>query len=241
MPTRKRPLKLKIKTYNVLGESQGYKDFRKETNIDIDFKTFKKILLTINEYIMKNKVMNEAKVFIPPGELGQFFINKYKGTQMRNRDENDITSNFGIDWVKSKEYKKRVYILNLHSDQYKYKWFWYKSKADFLFKGIYRFKPLRKYSRELAKVIKGRQVEYYEHWRPKESLPIDALKRIQQTLNRAVLQYDLKNNLIKRWDTRDEFIQHYNISLSHFRALVNHEKRIIYFKRQYIIKYEQIQ
>lgn len=240
MPLRKRPLKIKIKTYNLLSEDEGYKDFKKESTLDIPFKDFKRILLALNEYVMRDKVMHEAKVYIPPYELGRFFINKYRGSQLRNRDETDITSNFGIDWVKSKELKKKVYILNLHSDQYKYKWFWHRSKGNFIYKEIYRFKPLRKYSRELAKVIKSRQVEYYQHWLPKDpNAPKLYMQKINSELT-PVLQCDLKGNVIKRWENRRLFIEHYNLSLSHFRALVNHKTRVIYFQRQYIIKYEQV-
>ena len=66
-----------------------------------------------------------------------------------------------VDWVKSKELGKKVYLTNAHSNGYVYKFFWDKGLRQKTLLSFYKFKACRALTRRLAEVIKTKQNDYY--------------------------------------------------------------------------------
>lgn len=66
-----------------------------------------------------------------------------------------------IDWVKSKELGKRVYLTNSHSNGYLYRFMWNKGMRYKTLLSFYKFRPARELARRLAYIVKTKQNDYF--------------------------------------------------------------------------------
>lgn len=132
-----------------------YKQYIQETGSDIDYKTFVKIISTTNEIIRESVIEEEAGVKLPLS-LGNIVVTKYKSKKSFP------------DWKLTKEYKKKIFHVNLHSLGFIHHIKWFKIGSDFSNKNIYKFQPYRILKRGVAKQIKeGKQYfkwEYSDFW-----------------------------------------------------------------------------
>lgn len=141
-----------------------WKEFVKEREIDIDFKTFRNIIETSNETMRESVIHEEAGVELPE-RLGHVVVNKYK----------KISKKRPVDWINTNKLGKFVPLLNLHSFGYMYNIRWYTVGTIFKNRRIYRFVPYRIMTRAVAKNIKsGKQ---YFSWNDSDFWSTSKLQR----------------------------------------------------------------
>lgn len=129
-------------------------------DVKIDFKQWKEIIYTYN-YLFRDYILETGdKVKLPWG-VGSFSISKRKSIKSITLDGKEKIV-LPIDWNLSNKTGKRVYLLNHHTDGYRYKWFWFSEDARFYQSSIWVFKPSRVSSRKLAEYIKRPGANYFQ-------------------------------------------------------------------------------
>lgn len=96
---------------------------------------------TILKYIFER-----SEGFKMPLGLGLIQVVKYKPKALNNKS-------LSVDYKASKEYDKKIYHLNEHSDGYKFRLFW--SKIPYTFSDRYKYQLclVRQNKRKLAQLI----------------------------------------------------------------------------------------
>jgi hypothetical protein len=215
MPKLKNPPQLKVSTFNTCSEADYklYKEYCISSNKEpVSYTKYKKIVLVSNE-ILSDKILNGARVKLPYG-LSDVFINKYK-QDIKNKDGK---INLPIDWKKTKEYGKKIYHLNKHTDGYTFKWFWAKGDAKFKFKDLWAFKAVRKNTRKINTLVKEGFNGYNEWYNSKIKTGVSKRKI---NINTPINEWDAKTKtIIKTWNNREELINHYDITLNYFNKLI---------------------
>lgn len=143
-----------------LGLRDSYKDFKKNEDLGpifsehVDYKVYRKINEEYNKRIVKDILLNVGEYELPH-RLGSIRIQKKK---MRLE-----VGSMKVDWKASRKIGKRVYHLNDHRDNYRYKWYWKKSNAIVKNKKLYSFTASRENKRELARLLKtNNMIDYFE-------------------------------------------------------------------------------
>lgn len=143
----------------VLSTKDSFKEFnktqRKDSLLYIDYKKYKSICADFNKEIV-NHILLDSGTLKLPHRLGEIRIQKKKM---------NFTSkeNLKIDWKKTKEIGKRIYHLNDHTNNYRYKWYWTKTRAIVKNKSYYSFIPTRANKRTLASILLNtKQIDYFE-------------------------------------------------------------------------------
>lgn len=128
-----------------------YNKVVKKLGIDIDYKTFNKVIITSNEKIQEI-VADEEGGFKIPENMGYLVVTKYKSKKQP------------IDWVNSKKFKKPIYLPNLHSFGFIHhiKWFRMGLTINFGTYDVYKFEPCREIKRRVSKNVKAYKV--YHTW-----------------------------------------------------------------------------
>lgn len=116
-----------------------WRKFRRERGIDIDYKTFQKIIWTHNQIMMDCAANEEAGIELPE-RLGHIVVTKFKSKNI----------NRPIDWVNTKKVGKIIPLLNLHSFGFMFHIRWFKMVTIFKNRRIYRFEPYRLFKRAVA-------------------------------------------------------------------------------------------
>jgi len=117
-----------------------FKRFKeKNPSIDIDFQTFKKVILAFNKKI-RQKVIEHRDGVEFPEQLGYVFI----GTCPRAK--------VIVDPITSSEHDKKINFKNWDSNQYVCKIFYsnYGTKYKFAGRDLWYFVPCRKFKREVS-------------------------------------------------------------------------------------------
>lgn len=126
-----------------------HKKFLLETGLDIDYQTYKNIILDSNQVIF-DTIANDPAGFKLPENLGYIIVTKYK------------TDKKSTDWQNSKKYKKTIYHTNLHSFGKRGHIKWSKlAIARFKFNRIYKFKACRFLARKVSHNITENKVDYF--------------------------------------------------------------------------------
>lgn len=132
-----------------------YKDnIEKNTVYDIDMKTYKAIVSEYFKYI-RDQIMQECKEFKLPCRLGTLSIIKHKPKEFTGKS-------LRFDWKATKESGKPVYLVNEHSNYYKYRFFWSKKNCLIINKSKYQFVATRDNKRTLAQIIFNKLRDYPE-------------------------------------------------------------------------------
>ena len=113
--------------------------------IDIDYLTYKRILDAMCKFILKH-VLNGSEGFKMPYGLGFIQVGKYLPKQLTPKS-------LSIDYKATREYGKKIYHLNEHSDGYKYRLYWSKIPQTFPDRYKYQLSFVRQNKRRLAKLI----------------------------------------------------------------------------------------
>lgn len=136
---------------------------------DVSFKQYRDILLMFNTLLVEHILSTGSRVRLPHG-LGEISIAKY--TPRRYKTFTDKAGNLAtipglpINWQKTREHKKIIYHLNAHTDGYKFRWKWFKSRARFAAAPCFTFKANRASSRKLAAYLKSgpQYAQIYRQW-----------------------------------------------------------------------------
>lgn len=143
------------KCYTIADFYLSYKDYiEKDTVYDVDLKTFKSIVIDYFQYI-RDQVMQECKEVKLPCRLGTLSIVKHQPKEFTGKS-------LRWDWKATKETGKPVYLLNDHSNFFKYRFYWSKQGCLLTNKGKYQFIASRANKRNLAQIIFNRIKDYPE-------------------------------------------------------------------------------
>lgn len=135
-------------------------DFYEHYKSNIDLNTVYDVESTVyrsvvEEYLkyFATQVIENSKDMKFPYRLGRLSIVK---RQPKNFDSRSLR----IDYHESKVQGKVVYLLNEHSNYYKYRYYWSKRDCMIPNKGKYQFVATRANKRRLAQIIKNKEHDY---------------------------------------------------------------------------------
>lgn len=126
-------------------KSVTFKDMYYEMPIDVDYSLYKRVLGEMCNIILEY-MFERSEGFKMPYGLGLLQIVKYKPRTFSKQS-------LSIDYKASKEYDKRIYHLNEHSDGYKFRLYWSKIPRTFPDRYKYQLTLVRQNKRKLAQLI----------------------------------------------------------------------------------------
>lgn len=129
-------------------------NIEQDTVYDVDLKTYKAIVTDYFKYI-RDQIMLECKEFKLPCRLGTLQIVKHQPKEFTGKS-------LRFDWKATKESGKPVYLLNEHSNYFKYRFFWSKKDCLLTNKTRYQFVATRENKRNLAQLIFKKLKDYPE-------------------------------------------------------------------------------
>lgn len=148
-------LKYDRKSYTIPDYYLSYKDYIEQDSVyDVDFKTFKGIVVDYFKYI-RDEIMLKSKEVKLPFRMGTLQVVKHQPKEFTNKS-------LRWDWKSTKELGKPVYYLNEHSGFFKYRFFWSRQDCNIPNRSKYMFIASRKNKRDLCKIIKSKQCDYIE-------------------------------------------------------------------------------
>ena len=117
--------------------------------IEVDYELYKRILDEMCRIIL-DAVLNSSDGFKMPYGLGFMQVCKYKPKTLSGES-------LSVDYKASREYDKRIYHLNEHSNGYKYRLYWSKIPRTFPDRYKYQLCFVRQNKRRLAQLIFNKQ------------------------------------------------------------------------------------
>ena len=130
-------------------QSVTFRDMYKTMPIEVDYGLYKRILEEMCKVILEH-VLERSEGFKMPLGLGFIQIGKYRPKTLS-------PESLSVDYKASKEYDKRIYHLNEHSDGYKYRLYWSKIPRTFPNRYKYQLCFVRQNKRRLAQLIFNKQ------------------------------------------------------------------------------------
>ena len=113
--------------------------------IELDYSLYKRITDTMCSVILET-LLNASDGFKMPYGLGYVRVCKYKPKSL-------TPDSLSVDYKLSKEYDKKIYHLNEHSNGYKYRLYWSKIPRTFPDRYKYQLCLVRQNKRRLAQLI----------------------------------------------------------------------------------------
>lgn len=126
-----------------------FRDIYRTMPIEVDYGLYKRILTEMCRVILEH-VLNGSEGFKMPYGLGFIQIGKYRPKSL-------TAKSLSVDYKASKEYDKKIYHLNEHSDGYKYRLYWSKIPRTFPDRYKYQLSFVRQNKRRLAQLIFNKQ------------------------------------------------------------------------------------
>ena len=117
--------------------------------IEVDYGLYKRILDEMCRVILEY-VLNRSEGFKMPFGRGFIQVGKYLPKSL-------TADSLSVDYKASKEYDKRIYHLNEHSNGYKYRLYWSKIPRTFPDRYKYQLSFVRQNKRRLAQLIFNKQ------------------------------------------------------------------------------------
>lgn len=145
----------RTKAYTVASFYNDYlSNIEPDTVYDIDYNTYRAIINDYFKYLQK-QLIEEGKRIKLPYRMGTLQIIKSKPKHLDKRS-------LRIDYQATKQTGKLIFLLNEHSDFFKYRFLW--SKVDMMVpnKSKYQLVATRANKRRLAGIIKNRELDYEE-------------------------------------------------------------------------------
>ena len=130
-------------------QSLTFRDMYHTMPIEVDYSLYKRILDEMCTIILEY-VLERSEGFKMPYGLGFIQIGKYKPKTL-------TPDSLSVDYKASKEYDKKIYHLNEHSDGYKYRLYWSKIPRTFPDRYKYTLGLIRQNKRKLAQLIFNKQ------------------------------------------------------------------------------------
>ena len=134
------------KSYTIL---DMYKPYILNSGLEVPYSTFKAVLDEFNRIVLE-MLQKRSEGFKMPYGLGYVQIVKYKPKTLNSKS-------LSVDYKSSKDYNKRIYHLNEHSDGYKFRLYWSKLPQTFPDRYKYQLFFTRKNKRDLAQLIFNKQ------------------------------------------------------------------------------------
>lgn len=151
----KERVKYKRKSYTIADFYTSYKQYIEQgTSYDVDLKTYKAIVTDYFKHI-RDEIMQNCKEFKLPCRLGTLQIIKHQPKEFTGKS-------LRWDWKATRETGKPVYLLNEHSNFYKYRFHWSKKDCLLANKSCYQFIASRDNKRNLAQLIFNNLKDYPE-------------------------------------------------------------------------------
>ena len=117
--------------------------------VEVDYRLYKRVLDEMCKIILDHVLMRSEGFKMPYG-LGFIQIGKYRPKNLNDQS-------LSVDYKSSKEYSKRIFHLNEHSDGYKYRLYWSKIPRTFPDRYKYQLQLVRQNKRKLAQLIFNKQ------------------------------------------------------------------------------------
>lgn len=117
--------------------------------VEVDYKLYKRVVGEMCNVILEYVLMRSEGFKMPFG-LGFIQVGKYLPKALTD-------SSLSTDYNASKQYDKRIYHLNEHSNGYKYRLYWSKVPRTFPDRYKYQLSFVRKNKRALAQLIFNKQ------------------------------------------------------------------------------------
>lgn len=130
-------------------QSHTFTDMYKTMPIDVDYGVYKRVLECMRSTILEHLLMRSEGFKMPYG-LGFIQVCKYL-------PKTYAKDSLSVDYATSKQYDKRIYHLNEHSDGYKYRLYWSKLPRTFSERYKYQLSLVRDNKRKLAQLIFNKQ------------------------------------------------------------------------------------
>ena len=130
-------------------KSITFRDLYRTMPVEVDYRLYKRILDEMCNVILEH-VLNGSEGFKMPYGLGFIQVGKYSPKSLSQES-------LSVDYKASKEYDKRIYHLNEHSQGYKYRLYWSKLPRTFPDRYKYQLSLLRQNKRRLAQLIFNKQ------------------------------------------------------------------------------------
>jgi hypothetical protein len=148
-----------------------YKRFLKEhPNINISSREWANVLKIFNELFLEYALQTGERTKLPFG-FGTLAISKKKTIKIIDRGDKKFIG-LPIDWTKTHQLGKRVYLLNTHSDGYRCRWFWFKRDSNIGSPEIWMFRPSRTTSRMMARYLNDEDglhyLDKYQNWEKRD-------------------------------------------------------------------------
>lgn len=135
-------------------------------HIRITYKKWVEVIRTFNESFRDYILETGDKCKLPFG-FGDYSVSKKITKRYRVVNGKDVVA-LPVDWKKTKEKGKRIFIFNDHTDGYRFRWYWFKDNIRLKGAKYWLFKPSRVSSRKLAEYLLKNP--YYQHlykeWKP---------------------------------------------------------------------------
>lgn len=145
----------RTKSYTIASFYNDYlTNIEPDTVYDIDYNTYRAIVTDYFRYL-QNRLIEEGRLIKLPYRMGSVQIVKSKPKHLDKRS-------LRIDYQATKETGKLIFLLNEHSDMFKYRFMW--SKVDMMVsnKSKYQLVATRANKRRLAEIIKQKELDYQE-------------------------------------------------------------------------------
>jgi hypothetical protein len=144
---------------------ETFKAFKQtHPDVKIDFTTWANIIYTFN-YAFRDYALETGHKCKYIFGFGEFAITKWKPHKTTLVDGEEKI-NLPVDWKKTKEYGKRIFHMNYHTDGYKFRWIWFTNSGRFWCSQLWNFKPSRVTSRLLNHYVNLPDYkEYYLSWK----------------------------------------------------------------------------
>ena len=123
-------------------QSITFRDMYRTMPIEVDYGLYKRILEEMCRIIL-DAVLNSSDGFKMPYGLGFMQVGKYRPKTLSGES-------LSVDYKASREYDKRIYHLNEHSNGYKYRLYWSKIPRTFPDRYKYQLCFVRQNKRRLA-------------------------------------------------------------------------------------------
>ena len=130
-------------------QSITFRDMYNKSAIEVDYSLYRRVLDEMCIVILEH-VLNGSEGFKMPYGLGFIQVGKYLPVSLTEKS-------LSVDYKASKEYNKRIYHLNEHSDGYKYRLYWSKLPRTFPDRYKYQLSFVRQNKRKLAQLIFNKQ------------------------------------------------------------------------------------
>ena len=126
-------------------KSTTFRDMYRKMPVEVDYSLYKRILDEMCKVILEH-VLERSEGFKMPYGLGFIQVGKYRPKSLTQQS-------LSVDYQASKEYGKRIYHLNEHTEGYKYRLYWSKIPRTFPDRYKYQLSLVRQNKRRLAQLI----------------------------------------------------------------------------------------